>query len=464
MKNLGTRLKEAREYLGLTQEDVAKLMGVSRVIITNIEAGTRKVSAEELSKFSKIYGWTMEELMEGEKAETETVQMFARTFNELSDEDKRKLQELCRICPRMQIIDELEFGISTPEDYIIAERWIESVLEGTNPDWSTIQKVAYIDNAIGKKLSYSPDFDTEVSEEDEARALWKIINSGYGMCNGIAQIEAYMLRRLGIESEKVSGRGHAFLKLKGIELQNSKGEIIKGDTIIDPTWNLAAHRYGAMPQNFCKSYEEIRKNDIDNDGVDKECHKNDEALATATLNLDEQSLRNVFASIGIADKDGNFPIKTLMDKSKAIDDKNLPAGESMRKQLHLLAEYCPDFSKCQNETMQILQGIVLNQRNLKFNKCVVSRVYAKEDIRKRPILYVYADLPEEGKKFYFASSESMEFMELSQNEFELAFECYVKDIEKHDGHRPWEEEAKRESTGDLKYSSGAVDPLKAGGR
>ena len=34
MKNLGTRLKEAREYLGLTQENVAKLMGVSRVIFS----------------------------------------------------------------------------------------------------------------------------------------------------------------------------------------------------------------------------------------------------------------------------------------------------------------------------------------------------------------------------------------------------------------------------------------------
>ena len=71
MNELGTRLKKAREYLGLTQDDVAKLMGVSRVIITNIEAGTRKVSAEELSKFSKIYGWTMEELLEGEMSEGE---------------------------------------------------------------------------------------------------------------------------------------------------------------------------------------------------------------------------------------------------------------------------------------------------------------------------------------------------------------------------------------------------------
>lgn len=96
MDKLGTRLKNAREYLGLTQEDVAKLIGVSRVIITNIEAGTRKVSAEELSKFSKIYGWTMEELLEGEKKANETIPMFARSFSELSKEDQDEIINLIK--------------------------------------------------------------------------------------------------------------------------------------------------------------------------------------------------------------------------------------------------------------------------------------------------------------------------------------------------------------------------------
>ena len=96
MNELGTRLKKAREYLGLTQEDVAKLIGVSRVIITNIEAGIRKVSAEELSKFSKIYGWTMEELLEGEKEERMAIPMFARTFSELSKEDQDEIMNLIK--------------------------------------------------------------------------------------------------------------------------------------------------------------------------------------------------------------------------------------------------------------------------------------------------------------------------------------------------------------------------------
>ena len=95
MNELGTRLKKAREYLGLTQDDVAKLIGVSRVTITNIETGTRKVSAEELSKFSKIYGCTMEELLEGEKEE-EKISMYARTFGELSPQDQEEIINLIK--------------------------------------------------------------------------------------------------------------------------------------------------------------------------------------------------------------------------------------------------------------------------------------------------------------------------------------------------------------------------------
>ena len=95
MNELGIRLKKAREYLGLTQEDVAKLLGVSRVIITNIESGTRKVSADELEKFSKIYGRSMDELMNGKITE-ENVKMFARTFSELSEEDQEEIVNLIK--------------------------------------------------------------------------------------------------------------------------------------------------------------------------------------------------------------------------------------------------------------------------------------------------------------------------------------------------------------------------------
>ena len=52
---LGRRLKEARESCGLTQDDTAREMGVSRATIAQIELGNRSVSGLELAKLSYLY-------------------------------------------------------------------------------------------------------------------------------------------------------------------------------------------------------------------------------------------------------------------------------------------------------------------------------------------------------------------------------------------------------------------------
>ena len=376
---------------------------------------------------------------------------------ELQNTDKSKIYELCKICPDIEIDDDIGLSASTAEEYRNSEIWIEEVLQGIKLEWSNIQKVAYIDYAIGKKISYSPDWNTEVSNVGDARALWKIINSGYGVCNGIAQVEQYMLQKIGIETERISGHNHSFLKLKNIEIPNEQGELIKGDTILDPTWNLTSHRFGAKPSNFCKSYEEIRKNDIDSNGKDRECHKNDEELVSATLNLDDQNLRKIFASIGLADKDGNFPIKELNEKAKAIDAYKYSPEEKIKMQFDLLKQYCPEFAACQNSTTSALQEIFLDQENFSFNKCVVNRVYEKEDVRKEPVLYLYVDFQNIGKRFYYADKQEGEFIELPQKEFEEKFECYQMDLEKYNGKRPWETDEQIKEEENLATSSGKVE-------
>ena len=40
---LAERLRDAREYVGLSQDEVANALGVSRPAVTNIESGNRKV-------------------------------------------------------------------------------------------------------------------------------------------------------------------------------------------------------------------------------------------------------------------------------------------------------------------------------------------------------------------------------------------------------------------------------------
>lgn len=354
---------------------------------------------------------------------------------EFTEEQRTKFIKLCDICPNMTVFSKLNGTVtfdSNAIEYKEAEEWITSIIDSLNPKYSKAQKMAVIDNAIGKKVSYSPDFDTEVFDISNCRALWKIISSGYGVCNGIAKVEQYMLSKVGIESEIISSGTHAFLKIKDIELPLANGDIAKGNTILDPTWNLTRHRFGGKPDNFCISYEQARKNDIDIQGKDHNCHKNDEQLQDATLNLDEQSLRRLFTSVSLADRAGQFPIKDLLEKSKLLDEfyENQP-DQNISKQFLLLKQACPEFATCQNSSMSILSDVLLSNENLRFNKCVVNRVYNRTDKEKRPILFVYIDSNELGKKFYFANKDEGQFVGLSQEEFTKQFECYEEDLKKH---------------------------------
>lgn len=54
-KQIGSRLRKAREELGFTQRDVAEAMEMHRPTITEIEAGRRAVSTEELYRFSSLF-------------------------------------------------------------------------------------------------------------------------------------------------------------------------------------------------------------------------------------------------------------------------------------------------------------------------------------------------------------------------------------------------------------------------
>ena len=93
---LGERLREAREYVGLTQDEVAKRLGVPRSALSNIEAGQRKVDALELRTLAMLYqrptAWFTEE---GEAAAQPTlpkeVAHLARAAASLSSRDREEL-------------------------------------------------------------------------------------------------------------------------------------------------------------------------------------------------------------------------------------------------------------------------------------------------------------------------------------------------------------------------------------
>lgn len=93
MRALYERIKEARTELHLSQDYVAKFLGVNRTAIVEIESGKRKVSADELGKFSELFQIPADELLNGRSTEM-PVQMFARRFGALDEVDQQEILNL----------------------------------------------------------------------------------------------------------------------------------------------------------------------------------------------------------------------------------------------------------------------------------------------------------------------------------------------------------------------------------
>lgn len=93
MRALYERIKEARTELHLSQDYVAKFLGVNRTAIVEIESGKRKVSADELGKFSELFQIPTDELLNGRSTEM-PVRMFARRFGALDEADQQEILNL----------------------------------------------------------------------------------------------------------------------------------------------------------------------------------------------------------------------------------------------------------------------------------------------------------------------------------------------------------------------------------
>ena len=67
-RSIAERIKLLRKELGLTQEEVAKQLGVSRATVSQMESGERKITAEELYKLANIFNVTADEILDNEKS------------------------------------------------------------------------------------------------------------------------------------------------------------------------------------------------------------------------------------------------------------------------------------------------------------------------------------------------------------------------------------------------------------
>lgn len=92
---VGQRLRSARETLGLTQEDVASVLGIPRTSVIAMEAGKRNVTALELRRLARLYrrsvAWVLGEEPEDSGQVNIEDEALYRAAAELSAEDREQV-------------------------------------------------------------------------------------------------------------------------------------------------------------------------------------------------------------------------------------------------------------------------------------------------------------------------------------------------------------------------------------
>ncbi|VVE01080.1 hypothetical protein PAQ31011_02145 [Pandoraea aquatica] len=98
--SVSERLREAREISGLSQGQVAKRLEMHRPTISEIEAGRRKVTADEINLFAVLYDVSVEWLINGsvkDEAADARIVMAARELSKMSDQDLDRLMNMLRM-------------------------------------------------------------------------------------------------------------------------------------------------------------------------------------------------------------------------------------------------------------------------------------------------------------------------------------------------------------------------------
>ena len=88
---LAARLKEAREYLGISQESVSHRLHIPRASVSAFETGKRRVSSIELRQLASFYKTSVSSLL-GESGQSDPLtEALYRTTTALSDQDRRQV-------------------------------------------------------------------------------------------------------------------------------------------------------------------------------------------------------------------------------------------------------------------------------------------------------------------------------------------------------------------------------------
>ena len=334
-----------------------------------------------------------------------------------SKEYYQGLVEFVQNCQNDLSISSDFIGSCDTKDFITGEKIIEDVISQINPDWSVKQKLAFLHYKMGELISYVPDFDNRVLNlgsrvGNNARNAWTSLIDGKSICTGVTYIERTILSRLGIETEVLRGKTHAYMLTKTDE----------GNIITDATWDLSKSLYKAIPDHFGVTYEELirRENGLSNS------HKLD-IPPENVIEITEKELRELYRSIGIVGDDLKFPLP-LFQKIEELNSKKFASKEEkLNAFFSMFTQYFSKEATHLQETRSILEFALLD---LGFSsESIKSKyVYSSDDINyETPQLVFHISSDNLQNSVRILNLEEMQFDKISLKDFDIKYQVHYMD-------------------------------------
>ncbi|QIN84505.1 ImmA/IrrE family metallo-endopeptidase [Rubrobacter tropicus] len=159
-EELAGRLKAARENAGLTQQEVAEEVGMTRLAVVRIEAGRRAVNSLELAEMARLYGRGISEFLEEGVFEEDPLAALFRAAPGYAEDPKLKREllrcvELCREATNLEGL----LGLSSSSASLVGYEF-----KGLSSRWDAVNQGRYIAEQERNRLDLGTSPTWEVAE------------------------------------------------------------------------------------------------------------------------------------------------------------------------------------------------------------------------------------------------------------------------------------------------------------
>ena len=159
-EELAGRLKAARENAGLTQQEVAEEVGITRLAVVRIEAGKRAVNSLELAEMARLYGRGIADFLEEGVFEEDPLVALFRAAPGYGEDPKlrRELLRCVELCREAANLERL-LGLSPSSASLVGYEF-----KGLYSRWDAVNQGRYIAEQERNRLNLGTSPVWEIAE------------------------------------------------------------------------------------------------------------------------------------------------------------------------------------------------------------------------------------------------------------------------------------------------------------